>query len=483
MYIGLDLGTSGLRALMVDQSGAIIASADSAYDTSHPHHGWSEQDPHLWIDACGEAFDSLRETHPKELAQLKGIGISGHMHGATLLDTMQEVLRPCILWNDTRCHEEAAQMDGTDKVRDLSGNIVFPGFTAPKLMWVKNNEPEIFEKTAHVLLPKDYLRLWLTGNLMAEVSDAAGTSWLDVGDRSWSETLLSVSGMSKQQMPPLVEGSEPAGNLRKEICEQLGISGEVVVVGGGADNAAAACGVGAMAEGQGFVSLGTSGVILGARDTFSPQAETAVHTFCHAVPNTWYQMGVTMAATDSLNWLSKIVDKTPAELTAELGDDLMAPTGINFLPYLSGERTPHNDSAIRGAFLGLDIAHSRADMTHSVIQGVTFALRQSLDALRATGADLPKLLAIGGGANSQLWVEMLATAFNIPIELPEQGDFGAALGAARLAICGATGAAPTDIMLPPKVASTIYPNKEHVAAYEAAYQKFQQIYPAVRAVQ
>ncbi len=483
MYIGLDLGTSGLRALMIDQGGAIIASADSDYGTSHPHHGWSEQDPQLWIDACGDIFDALREAHPKDIAQLKGIGVAGHMHGATLLAKKKEVLRPCILWNDTRSYVEAAQMDGAESVRNLSGNVVFPGFTAPKLMWVQNNEPEVFAKIAHVLLPKDYLRLWLTGVLKAEVSDAAGTSWLDVGAREWSETLLNAGGMTKDQMPSLVEGSEPAGNLRKELRDQLGISHEVVVVGGGADNAAAACGVGAMGEGQGFVSLGTSGVILGARDTYSPQADSAVHTFCHAVPNTWYQMGVTLAATDSLGWLSKIVGRSPADLTAELGDKLMEPTSINFLPYLSGERTPHNDSMIRGAFLGLDIGHSRSDMTQAVMQGVSFALRQSLDALRSTGANLPKLLAIGGGANSKLWVQMLATTFNIPIVLPEKGDFGAALGAARLAICGSTGAAPKDIMLPPEVAATIEPNNELVPAYEAAYQKFQQIYPAVRAVQ
>ncbi|WP_299347627.1 xylulokinase, partial [uncultured Maritalea sp.] len=373
--------------------------------------------------------------------------------------------------------------DQTKGVRELSGNIVFPGFTAPKLMWVKENEPEIFARTETVLLPKDYLRFWLSGELKSEMSDAAGTSWLDVGTRSWSNKILAHSGVNQGQLPALVEGSEVAGTLKAEHLSAWGIEQPVVIVGGGADNAATACGAGVMNEGQGFVSLGTSGVILAARSSFSPQPETAVHTFCHAVPNRWYQMGVTMAATDSLNWFADICGQTPEALTNELDIQLKAPSNIHFLPYLSGERTPHNDSVIRGAFVGLDIAHARADMTQSIMQGVAFSLRQSFDALCATGTDLKKLLVVGGGANSRLWVEMLATVLNVPLELPEEGDFGAALGAARLAMCGAIGCDPLDVMTAPKIATTIHPNKKHRAAYATAYEKFKTIYPAARAIQ
>lgn len=483
MFVGLDLGTSGLRALLTDENGQPVGSVQSPYQTSHPHVGWSEQDPALWVRACEDVFAQLVSDFAVQLSELEGIGISGHMHGAVLLDENQQILRECILWNDTRSHVQAAELDGISGVRELSGNIVFPGFTAPKLKWVAENEPEIFARTKTVLLPKDYLRFWLTGELRSEMSDAAGTSWLDVGARQWSETLIAASGVDSEMLSALVEGSSPAGSLRSELLTKWGIAGDVVVAGGAADNAAAACGAGILGEGQGFVSLGTSGVILAGRDGYAPKPERAVHTFCHAVPNRWYQMGVTLAATDSLNWLSGLVGQTPNELTDALGADLSAPTSISFLPYLSGERTPHNDSAIRGAFLGLDIAHSNLELTQAVLQGVSFSLRESLDALRATGAQMPSLLAMGGGTKSEYWVKMLATILNTPIDVPEQGDFGAALGAARLAICAATGADAKSVMTSPTIARTITPNNELVAAYDAAYQKFQQIYPAVKAVQ
>ncbi|MCF4098480.1 xylulokinase [Maritalea mediterranea] len=483
MYLGLDLGTSGLRGLLIDEQGAIKGSAAVAFGTDHPHAGWSEQEPHLWIDACDKVLSELHRTAPDAMANLKGIGISGHMHGAVLLDKKLKVLRPCILWNDTRSHAEAATLDQIKNVRELSGNIVFPGFTAPKLLWVKSYEPKIFAKTAHVVLPKDYLRLHLTGLLRAEISDAAGSSWLNTGTRRWSQRLLEAGQIDNLDMPDLVEGSEPAGSLRDELRSRWGIEHEVMVVGGGADNAAAACGAGVLKAGQGFVSLGTSGVILVGRDEFAPQPETAVHTFCHAVPDRWYQMGVTLAATDSLNWYSKIAGVAPAQLANELGEKLKAPTPVHFLPYLSGERTPINDSHVRGSFVGLDIAHGRAELTKAVMQGVTFALRQCLEALHATGAEVDRLLAIGGGAQSDYWVQMMATAFNMPIDVPEKGDFGAALGAARLAICGVTGRDPEEVMTPPGIAHTVRPNQKLLADYNAAYEKFIQIYPAVRAVQ
>ncbi len=344
MYLGLDLGTSGVKALLIDEQQAVIASGTGTLDISRPHSGWSEQDPSHWIKATGDAIAALKSTHGKELAAVKGIGLSGQMHGATLLDADDRVLRPCILWNDTRSHKEAAELDGNPIFRALNGNIVFPGFTAPKIVWVRNNEPDISAKLRRVLLPKDYLRLWLTGEHVSEMSDAAGTSWLDVGKRAWSPELLAASGLDASSMPSLVEGTEVSGKLKAELAALWGMGTSVVVAGGAGDNAASACGMGTVAEGHAFVSLGTSGVLFAANSAYLPNPESAVHTFCHALPNTWHQMGVILSATDALNWYARIASRQPAELTGELGDQLRAPSGVTFLPYLSGERTPLNNS-------------------------------------------------------------------------------------------------------------------------------------------
>ncbi|MBK0326473.1 xylulokinase [Rhodobacteraceae bacterium F11138] len=482
MFIGLDLGTSGVRALLVDGNGVPVHSTEAALTVSHPHPGWSEQDPASWIAAARTALGELVRIRPQAMARLRGIGLSGQMHGATLLDETGAVLRPCMLWNDTRSREQAADLDAQPAMRAVSGNIVFPGFTAPKLVWVAQNEPEIFERIATVLLPKDYLSFWLSGQLASDMSDAAGTAWMDVGARAWSPALLRKSGMRADQMPDLFEGCDVIGTLRADLARELGLPDDVRIVAGGGDNAAAACGVGALTEGDGFVSLGTSGVLLAARSGFAPKPESAVHTFCHAIPDTWYQMGVIMAAADSLNWLAGITGSTPSDLTRELGPDLHPPSRLRFLPYLSGERTPHNDSDIRGGFVGLDIATTRADMTRAVLEGVSFALRDNLLALQSTGTRLTRLLAIGGGAQSRYWVELLATVLGMPIDLPEQGDFGAALGAARLAICGVTGAAAADVMTKPPIARTIAPQADLCAAYAQAHAAYAASYRVLKAM-
>ena len=404
------------------------------------------------------------------------------MHGATLLDSDGAVLRPSILWNDTRSHSESATLDAVEGVRALSGNIVFPGFTAPKLLWVAKNEPEIFAKVSKVLLPKDYLNFWLTGKYFSDMSDSAGTSWLDVGARTWSEFLLDASGMHKNQMPELFEGCEAGATLRADLAAEWGVSENTVVVAGAGDNAAAACGMGILNEGDAFVSLGTSGVLLTAKESYTPQPETAVHTFCHAIPGRWYQMGVTLAATDSVNWLAENLGETAEALTSALGNTISPPGEMQFMPYLSGERTPHNDSRIRGAFLNIDISAKHPDLTRAVLEGVGFALRDNFEALKSAGADLKRLVAIGGGANARYWVELLATTLNIPIDIPEKGEFGAALGAARLAIVGASDATIAQVMTKPAIAETIFPRTELVAAYETAYQSWRKIYPAIKAL-
>ena len=300
-FIGIDLGTSGLRAILVDQFGNFIASSESKYEVSNPKTGWSEQNPEDWKHACKLAFIELRENFPKEISRLKSIGVAGHMHGAVLLDDLNKPLRPCILWNDTRSYKEAQSLDSLPKVRDVSGNIVFPGFTAPKLMWVKNNEPDLFQKIKTVVLPAGYLNTWLIGAPFADMSDSAGTSWLDVKSRKWSEHLIASSDMQIDQMPELVEGNQIAGKIQGDLASELGFPNDVMIVGGAGDNAAAACGVGAIQEGEGLVSLGTSGVLLISRDRCKPFPDAAVHTFCHAIPEKWYQMGVILSATDSIN--------------------------------------------------------------------------------------------------------------------------------------------------------------------------------------
>ncbi|QRF68185.1 xylulokinase [Ponticoccus alexandrii] len=481
-YLGIDLGTSGLRALLTDERGAPLASVERHYGVSHPHPGWSEQDPALWIAALEGAVEELRSTQPA-FAALRGIAVAGHMHGATLLDASDAVLRPCILWNDARSHAEAAALDATPGLREASGNIVFAGFTAPKLAWVRKHEPDIFARVAKVLLPAAYLNLYLTGLHVADMSDSAGTAWLDTGARDWSDALLSAGGMRRDQMPRLVEGSEAAGPLRETLRRNWGLDGPVTVAGGAGDNAAAACGIGALTDGQGFVSLGTSGVLLAARDGYAPDPASAVHTFCHAVPGRWYQMGVMLSATDSLNWLSSITGSTPADLTAPLGDTVMAPGPVRFLPYLSGERTPHNDAAIRGSFTGLGSGTTRDDLTRAVLEGVAFGLRDSLDALQGTGARLDSLLAIGGGARSRYWLKLIASTFGLPLVLPADAEFGAALGAARLALCADTGAAPEQVMRAPGTATQIDPEPALVEACAAAHRQFRAAYPATRAIQ
>lgn len=483
MFVGIDLGTSGLRALLIDDAQQVVAAKEASYDTTRPHEGWSEQQQSDWTEACIKVFAELRAEVPEAVAAIRGIGVSGHMHGANLLDDTGTPLRPCMMWNDTRSVDQAARLDATANVRDLSGNIVFPGFTAPKVAWVADSEPDIFAKTAKVLLPKDYLNFWLTGVYASDMSDSAGTSWLDVGARDWSDELLTASGMRRDQMPDLFEGSEAIGTVRPDIAAQLGLPESVVVAAGAGDNAAAACGIGALGEGDGFVSLGTSGVLLTGRDAYAPKPASAVHTFCHAIPDRWYQMGVILAATDSLNWLSRNLQESPADLTRALGETIQGPGKMRFLPYLSGERTPHNDADIRGAFIGLDIASGHEALTQAVLEGVTFALRDNLEALKSTGANLKHVIAIGGGSQSPFWVELIATVLNLPIALPKAGEFGAALGAARLAICAADKTDPVATMTRPEIDTIIQPRTDLRDQYDAAYAAFRNSYSGIKALQ
>lgn len=482
-YLGIDLGTSSSKVIILDENQKILASAARPMDVARPHHGWSEQEPGQWIAATTAAIDELKASHGPELARVRGIGLSGHMHGATLLDKQDRALRPCILWNDTRSHAEARELDSQPLFRELTGNIVFPGFTAPKLLWVARNEQDLFAKVRWVLLPKDYLRHWLTGEHTSEMSDAAGTSWLDTGKRAWDSRLLDATGLRLEQMPNLVEGTDVSGTLRPELAARWGMTPGVVVAGGAGDNAASACGIGAVAPGTAFVSLGTSGVLFASNARYSPNPDSAVHAFCHAVPGTWHQMGVILSATDSLNWLANLTGRDAASLTAALGDTLLPPGPVTFLPYLSGERTPYNDAVIRGAFTGLAHESDHVALARAVVEGVAFAVRDSLDALRSAGTDIGRVTAVGGGSRSDYWLKVIATTLGMPVDIPAEGDFGAAFGAARLGLIAAEGADPFLICQPPVIKRTIEPEGALVNAFASAHNAYKSHYPAIKGVQ
>ncbi|MBJ3786663.1 xylulokinase [Devosia sediminis] len=480
-FLGIDIGTSGVKALLIDDNGRAIGEASApAVEPVRPQPGWSEQNPADWWTATLDAVDKLQQSHGKALAAVKGIGLSGHMHGATLLGDNDDVLRPCILWNDGRSAAECGEMEqALPSLRKIAGNIAMPGFTAPKIAWVRKHEPDIYARIRKVLLPKAYVRLLLTGEHVEDMSDASGTLWLDVAKRDWSDALLGVTGLTRDHMPRLVEGSAVSAQLKPEFVSRWGMSGPVVVAGGAGDNAAAACGIGAIRPGEGFVSLGTSGVLFVSNETFSPNTEGAVHAFCHAIPDTWHQMGVILSATDSLNWLSRITGKKQAELSGEAEAQFIGPGEAIFLPYLSGERTPHNNAGARGSFTGLSQSTDTAQLAQAVMEGVSFAMRDCQRVLADAGTSINRLLAVGGGSKSNLWLNMLATNLDMEIALPEDGDFGGALGAARLGLCAATGAKAAEVMTMPPVRTTIAPDTKLSAAYSDQYARYRALYPAI----
>ncbi len=474
-YIGLDLGTSSLKAILIDEDQRVLAEHTVPLTVQRPNDGWSEQDPASWCSAAVAALRALRQQN--DCRDVAGLGLSGHMHGATLIDGDDQVLRPCMLWNDTRSAKQAATMDADPQFRAITGNIVFPGFTAPKVDWVRENEPDTFARIAKILLPKDYLRLFLTGNHVSEMSDAAGTAWFDTGAREWSDELLTACHLSRGQMPDLVEGLAPSGNLRDKLAVDLDLPA-MTVAGGAGDNAAAAIGAGVVQDGGAFLSLGTSGVLFAANAGYRPDPASAVHSFCHAVPDTWHQMGVILAASDALQWLSRLTGQSAAELTGDLGP-LTAPTRTLFLPYLGGERTPHNDAAIRGQFLHLDHATDAKAATRAVLEGVAFAFADCRDALASTGTRIDRALALGGGARSDYWLSAIATALDITLDVPEAGDYGAALGAARLGMMAATGAG-AEIATPPPIARSIAPDRALTQAFTDQHARYRAAYDLLK---
>ena len=476
MYLGIDCGTSAIKALLVSSDGDPIADHSAPLTNERPRSGWSEQDPRSWLTACGDALDALARDH--DLSGVRGIGLSGQMHGATLLGANDEPLRPAILWNDVRSAKEAARLD-TDRARRITGNIVFPGFTAPKAMWARENEPDVWSQIASILLPKDFIRLWLTGEKVSDMSDASGTAWLDVGARDWSGAMLEASNCDPAWMPRLVEGSAAGGTVRDGLASRWGM-GSVTVAGGAGDNAGAACGTGVVAPGSAFLSLGTSGVLFATTDGFRPNAESAVHAFCHAVPGTWHQMSVILAATDSLNWLSRTLDEDAGALASRINADI-PDTAPLFLPYLGGERTPHNDAAVRGALVGLGHETDRPALVAAVMEGVAHAFRDGLDAMSAAGTRIERATAVGGGSRSMEWLQIMADTLGIAVDVPEAGEFGGALGGARLAMLAVEGGDPASVCTPPAIARAFEPRADGAERQNERHERYRALYPALAA--
>jgi len=481
MYLGIDLGTSSVKTILMDADQQVIDSAAVKLSVQRPHDGWSEQDPESWWLATCQTLDQLAAKNRGAFSQVKGIGLSGQMHGVTLLDKDNEILYPAILWNDTRSAQQCKTLEANcTNSRELSGNIAMPGFTAPKILWIKQHRPEIFEQIAKVLLPKDYLRFRLTGEFVTEMSDASGTLWLNVATRSWSDELLAATGLDRSHMPDLVEGSEASGMVLPALLQKWGIAQSVVVAGGAGDNAAAACGMGTVNAGQAFLSLGTSGVLFVCNDQFSPNTQSAVHAFAHAMPDTWHQMGVILSATDSLQWLCGITGKSAAELTNALASTPESASSATFLPYLGGERTPHNDAGARGAFSGLTHSHGVNELTQTVLEGVAYAFKDNQAALKQAGTDFESAFAVGGGSQSEVWLKIIASIIERPLIIPIGGEQGAAFGAARLGLCAAEKLDPKEICYAPEVARVVEPIASLQAQYQEGYTRYRALYPAIK---
>ncbi|MBV8604852.1 MAG: xylulokinase [Pelomonas sp.] len=476
--LGIDIGTSSVKVALVGDADRVIATAGRPLEVSRPQAGWSEQRPADWWAAIEQCLDELRREQGAALAEAVAIGLSGQMHGATLLDADGAVLRPCILWNDGRSGPQCERLTRDwPALHAVTGNLAMPGFTAPKLMWVAEHEPAVFARVAKVLLPKAYVRWCLSGEYAEDLSDAAGTLWLDVARRDWSDAALAATGMRRDQMPRLVEGSAVSATLAPALCARWGFKTAPVIAGGAGDNAAGAVGLGAIHAGDAFVSLGTSGVLWATTATYAPAPEHAVHAFCHAVPDTWHQMGVLLSAAASFAWWAGVAGKPEAELLAELGAD-PAPARCWFGPYLNGERTPHNDATVQGGFLGLSGGTTRADMTLAVLEGVAYAMRDAQQALASAGTQLAEADVIGGGARSALWCQLMADVLGIPLHRVAESEIGCALGAARLARLAA--GEPLAALRRPERLHTYQPRAERVILHAERHARWQQLYPALR---
>jgi xylulokinase len=473
MYMGIDIGTSAVKAAVIDDSGSVADQSSAPLSVSRPRPLWSEQDPADWWTAANAAVGALRKT---SRGAVRAIGLSGQMHGATLLGRHHQVLRPAILWNDGRSAQQCVELE--QRVADMpriTGNRAMPGFTAPKLLWVRQHEPEIFAQTATVLLPKDYVRLRMTGDAASDMSDSAGTLWLDVAQRRWSEAMLAATELRPAQMPTLFEGNDMTGTLLAEVAEAWGMR-RVPVAAGGGDNAAGAIGVGVVRPGDASLSLGTSGVLFLACDGYRPNPQGGVHTFCHALPGRWHQMSVILSAASCVDWAARLCGLESAGALFELAEARNRPAESEiFLPYLSGERTPHNDPHAQGVLFGLTQESAPAAIAQAVLEGVAFAFRDGLDALLASGT-IDSISVIGGGARSAYWGRILSSVLCRPLTYRDAGTVGPALGAARLARLGAERATIDEVCTPPPILHIAEPDGRLSDLYSQRIGRFRSLY-------
>lgn len=491
MFLGIDLGTSGIKLVLLQDDHQVRAVTHAPLTVSRPQPLWSEQSPEDWWQALEQAMAEMRLLAPNALAAVQAIGLSGQMHGAVVMDGQHQVLRPAILWNDGRAFAQCAQLEAIcPDSRTVTGNLAMPGFTAPKLLWLKDHEPDLFRQIQRVLLPKDWLRWRMCGEAVSDMSDASGTLWLDVAQRDWSDQMLAACQLDRSHMPRLVEGSEVSGLLHRSLAERWGLGtalgGRVLIAGGGGDNAASAVGMGATRAGQGFVSLGTSGVVFLVTDQFRPAPQQAVHAFAHALPHTWHQMSVMLSAASAITWASQLTGQPDEAAFVGQASTLRADQRARapmFLPYLAGERTPHNNPNASGALVGLRAEHGLADVAYAVVEGVGFGLRDGLQAMRdaqgvattATSGQSP-LTLVGGGARSDAWAQLLANQLQTPLARAADASAAAALGAARLAWL-ATGADGSAVCRAPLDVTAFEPQAQEAALLDERYERFRALAP------
>ena len=485
LYIGIDLGTSAVKLLLMDGEGKIQNVVSREYPLSFPHPGWSEQNPQDWIT---QTWDGIRELiQDCDASQIAGIGAGGQMHGLVVLDENDEVIRPAILWNDGRTAAETDYLNnviGKEKLAKYTANIAFAGFTAPKILWMKNNEPENFARIKKIMLPKDYINYLLSGVNCTDVSDASGMLLFDVEHRCWSKEMLEICGIDETMMPKVFESFQPVGTVLPAVAKELGIPENVIVAAGAGDNAAAAVGTGTVGDGACNISVGTSGTIFISASRFSENKNNAVHLFDHA-DGTYHLMGCMLSAASCNKWLMDEILGTReyAEEQAAISEDKLGRNHVYFLPYLMGERSPINDTNARGTFIGMTMDTSRADMVQAVLEGVAFGIRDSLEVARGLGIDIKKSRICGGGAKSALWKKMFANICNIEIESIESEE-GPGYGGAMLAMvaCGEYPDVRTIAEKFVKVVDVVKPDPELAALYEDRYQRFREIYPALKLI-
>lgn len=481
-YIGVDLGTSALKLVMMKGNGELVKTVSKEYPLYFPRSGWSEQNPTDWFLAVKEGLKELAACADEKIA---GISFGGQMHGLVILDKDDNVLRPAILWNDGRSTEETDYLNnviGKEKLSKLTANIAFAGFTAPKILWVKNNEPEIFEKISKIMLPKDYISYMLSGNFSTDYSDASGMLLLDVKNKKWSKEMIDICSISEDMLPKLYESYEAVGTIKPELAKELGLNEGIKIVAGAGDNAAAAIGTATVGEGACNISLGTSGTVFISSKNFGVDSFNALHSFAHADGN-YHLMGCMLSAASCNKWWMEEILKTKDFAKEQSNIDNLGENNVFFLPYLMGERSPHNDPDAAGTFIGMRMDTKREDMTLAVFEGVTFALRDSLEVARSLGIKIEKTMICGGGAKSPLWKRLVANILNVEVDVP-MSEEGPGFGAAILAAvgCGEYESVEKAAKSIIKIKEKIKPEADLVVKYEEKYQKFKRIYPALKDV-